>query len=250
MTFKDHFSGHADDYDAYRPSYPDALFEWLASVAPARGRVWDCATGNGQAAKSLVRYFQSVIATDASENQLSKATPQAGIEFRVAPAERAPIDDHSIDLVTVAQALHWLSLPEFYAEVRRVARPQAVFAAWCYQIPRVDPAIDALTSKLYRDIVGTYWTPERRHVEAGYATLDFPFAVIQAPPIAMTSEWDLDHFVGYLGTWSASQAYKRAVGADPVTLIEDELAAAWGEPNAFRTLTWPLDLSVGRVVSS
>ena len=55
MSFKDkdHFSGHAGCYEAFRPTYPDALFEYLASLCPLRELAWDCATGNGQAAVPL-----------------------------------------------------------------------------------------------------------------------------------------------------------------------------------------------------
>jgi ubiquinone/menaquinone biosynthesis C-methylase UbiE len=115
MTFKDHFSGHADSYEAYRPDYPEALFAYLASLVPARKFAWDCATGNGQAAVALMPWFDRVIATDASRKQLDEARDADRITYLAAPAERTPLPDASVDLVTVAQALHWFNLPAFYA---------------------------------------------------------------------------------------------------------------------------------------
>jgi ubiquinone/menaquinone biosynthesis C-methylase UbiE len=247
MSFKDFFSGHAVEYDAYRPTYPQALFKQLAALAPGHERAWDCATGNGQAAQGLAPYFRTVIATDASAKQLGRATPHAGISYLVGTAEHAPLEDRSVDLVTVAQALHWLRLPEFYAEVRRVARPGAAFAAWCYGLSTFNPAIDAVIYRLYEDILGTYWAPERRHVEAGYTTLEFPFEPLAISPVQMTAEWDLHHLVGYLGTWSSAQAYQKKHGADPIELIQAELEEAWGDPRGTRTATWPLSVRVGRV---
>jgi methylase of polypeptide subunit release factors len=73
LAFKDHFSGHAPDYARYRPGYPAALYDWLASQAPAQTRACDVATGNGQAAPALTRHFRQVIATDASEQKLAQS---------------------------------------------------------------------------------------------------------------------------------------------------------------------------------
>src|SRR5262245_54646169 len=111
MSFKDHFSGHADSYEAYRPTYPDTLFAHLASIAPGQVMAWDCATGNGQAAVPLARHFKSVVATDPSVKQLGQARRQDSILYAVAHAERTPLPRGSVDLVTVAQALHWFDLP-------------------------------------------------------------------------------------------------------------------------------------------
>ena len=77
MSFedKDHFSGHADRYEAFRPTYPDALFLYLSSLCTRRDLGWDCATGNGQAAVALAPYFSAIIATDASQKQIDHARP-------------------------------------------------------------------------------------------------------------------------------------------------------------------------------
>src|SRR5580704_8188572 len=107
MAFKDHFSGHADQYGAYRPKYPPALFDHVARIAPAKGLAWDCATGNGQAATELAEHFRAVVATDASRQQLAEAPAHDRIAYVVAAAERSPIASSSVDLVTVAQAIHW-----------------------------------------------------------------------------------------------------------------------------------------------
>ena len=119
--FRDHFSAQAADYAKFRPLYPKELFRYLVTVAPGNELAWDCATGNGQAAVALGEVFERVIATDASEKQIGNAEPHPRVEYRVAPAEASGIESTTVDLVTVAQALHWFDLERFDAEVETVA---------------------------------------------------------------------------------------------------------------------------------
>ncbi|WP_127475388.1 class I SAM-dependent methyltransferase [Sulfurivermis fontis] len=250
MGFKDHFSGHAADYTRYRPGYPYALFAWLAQQAPGHERVWDCATGNGQAALGLAAHFDAVIATDASANQIAAATAHPRVRYAVAPAEASGIAAHSVDLITVGQALHWFDFPAFYAEAARVLKPGGVLAAWSYGLMQISPAVDAAVWRLYEPITGAYWPPERRYVEEQYHTLPFPLDEIAAPSFAMEAQWTLEQLLGYLGTWSAVQRYRKERGNDPLQLIADELAAAWGGADTVRRVVWPLSMRVGRFNSS
>src|ERR1043166_9820982 len=146
MTFKDHFSAQASDYAKFRPGYPSELFEYLGSVAPSRTLAWDCATGNGQAAVELAEVFDRVIATDASEKQIANAQPDARVEYRVAPAENSGLESGTVDLIMVAQALHWFDLPRFYDEARRVLKPNGALAASAYRFFHIAPEIDELVN--------------------------------------------------------------------------------------------------------
>jgi SAM-dependent methyltransferase len=247
MKFKDHFSAHADIYRAARPTYPDALFDWLAAQAPARGLAWDAGCGNGQASVALAQRFARVHASDPSATQVGEAEARANIDYRVEPAEQCSLADGSADLVTVAQALHWFDQARFHAEVRRVLKPRGVFAAWTYADCKVDTAIDAVKDRLYLDLTGPYWPPERAHVEDGYRELPFPYAPIAAPPFDMTMAWSVDHFLAYLRSWSASQRYLRERGDDPVDLVEADLRTAWGGTNTVREVRWQFHLRCGRI---
>lgn len=243
--FKDHFSRQAAAYARSRPDYPAALFAWLASTAPTRGRAWDAGCGSGQAARGLAAHFAQVVATEASAEQLRAAGAHARIEYRLEPAEHSSLADDSVDLVTVAQALHWFDLVRFYAEVRRVLRPGGMLAVWCYGLLQVDAAVDALIGYLYRDVLGPHWPPERRHIDAGYASLPFPFAERAAPPFAIHLEWTRAELLGYLGTWSAVQRYRTACGRDPLEPFAAQLTSAWPERDAPRAVTWPIHMRVG-----
>ena len=183
--FKDYFSSVSGSYRDHRPRYPATLFDYLAGVAPSSRLAWDCATGNGQAATMLARYFRSVIATDGSANQVAEAEPMENNDYRVEPAESTSIEAASVDLTTVAQALHWFDLPRFVEEVRRVSVPGAILAVWSYAILTSTPAVDAVIEKLYNGILGDYWTPERKLVEQGYAGIELPFEAPDAPEFSM-----------------------------------------------------------------
>jgi SAM-dependent methyltransferase len=244
--FQDHFSGHATDYARYRPDYPDALFDWLADVAPSREAAWDCATGNGQAAAALARRFSRVVGTDASARQLREAARADNVLYAVATAESSPVPTGSVGLVTVAQALHWFDRERFWREATRVLVPGGVIAVWSYDLLHVSPEVDRTLHRLYRDVVGPYWPPERALVEAGYGCLEFPFERIEVPSFAMEKRWDLAELVGYVRTWSATRRYVDSTGRDPLIEVQGDLAEAWGNPSAARPILWDLDLRAGR----
>lgn len=246
-SFSDHFSGVAGAYAEFRPRYPEALFDWLAGLAPRRELAWDCATGNGQAAVALASRFERVVATDASAEQISAATPHPRVEYRVARAETSGLAADSIDLVTVAQALHWFDRPAFYGEVGRVLRGDGVLAAWTYGHPHLDdPGADAVFQKFYSETVGPYWPPERALVDGGYRALDFPFPEIEPPAFEMETRWPLGALLGYVGTWSATSRFRAAKGFDPVARLARDLASTWGKPEEPRRVRWPLAFRVGR----
>lgn len=246
-AFSDHFAPVSGAYADFRPRYPAALFDWLARIAPARGLAWDCACGSGQASLDLAGHFTRVVATDASAAQLAGAQPHAGVEYRQAPAEASGLAEASVDLICVAQALHWFDLPRFYAEAQHVLKPDGVLAVWTYGVQSLEnEAVNASVQRFYRDTVGPYWPPERQLVEQGYRTLDFPFAEFAPPALAMAERWALPRLLGYFRSWSATGRYIAAHGVDPVLALAEELASLWGDAASERRVTWPLAIRAGR----
>jgi SAM-dependent methyltransferase len=193
----------------------------------------------------LAFVFDRVIATDASEKQIANAEPHERVEYRVAPAENSGIESGTVDLIMVAQALHWFDLGRFYAEARRVLKPDGVLAASAYNLLHINPAIDEVVNRYYYEVVGPFWPQERKLVEQ-FDNLPFPFHEIAPPKFEMTAQWNLDHLVGYLRTWSSTQRFIAAKGSDPLKEIMDGLCAAWGTPERTRNVIWPLTLRIGR----
>lgn len=246
-VFPDHFSGVAGGYASFRPRYAPALFATLAQLAPANDVVWDCACGTGQASVALAQHFARVIATDASAQQVAHAEAHEGVEYRVATAEASGLADGSVSLVTVAQALHWFDVDAFHREVQRVLRPGGVIAEWSYALlevpdaPAVADAVNALDAQL-RD----WWPPQRRHVDARYATLAFPFAPIELERFDMTAAWSAEALIGYVSTWSAVSRYRAANDDDPIPAFAAAVERVWGRAST-HTVYWPLTLRAGRV---
>ncbi len=246
--FSDHFSAVAAHYADFRPSYPAALFAWLAAQCAGRTLAWDCGAGSGQASVALATHFARVHATDASADQIAHAERHPAVDYAISPAGHSGLADASADLVTVAQALHWFDLPAFYAEVQRVLKPGGVIAAWSYGVHTTEgDDVNALVRHFYESVVGPYWPPERRHVENGYRELPFPFARLVAPALTMQVQWPLARLLGYLGSWSATARLRQLQGSDPLPALERQLLPLWGNPAQARTVSWPLSLLVGRL---
>jgi SAM-dependent methyltransferase len=169
------------------------------------------------------------------------------VTYAVAPAEASGLADASVDLVTVAQALHWFDRDAFWREARRVLRPGGVIAVWSYDDARLDtPALSEAFLRFGRDVMGPYWPTERAAVGTAYAALDFPFAELAPPPLVLEARWTRDALLGYARSWSATQRYLAAHGADPIPQLERALAPLWGDADAVRTVRWPLTVRAGR----
>ncbi len=238
MTFKDLFSERPDAYARYRPTYPAAVFAWLAAQAPSAKLAVDVGTGNGQAAVALAEHFERVLGLDPSDAQLRSARAHPRVEYRQSRAEQLAADDGSAGALFVAQALHWFEHETFFREARRVLAPGGVLAVSCYQLTRISPEVDAVVMDLYEGHLGAYWEPERRMVENCYATVEFPFPELTVPTFDMRARWSFDDLVGYLGTWSPLKRFRNERGFDPLEVIVPELRSAWGG-SPQREVVWP-----------
>lgn len=248
-SFKDHFSDGAAAYAVHRPTYPVALVDYLAGIAPHRGLAWDCGCGSGQLSVLLAARFERVIATDASADQIGRASPHPQVDYRCAPAEASGLPDAAVDLATTAQAAHWFDLNAYYAEVMRVARPGAIVALVTYGIMTVDDDVDPAIRHFSTDVLAPYWPPERRHVEDGYRSLSFPFDELRAPTLEIRVDWTLRDVIGYVETWSAVRAMEKAVARASLEAFHRDLTRAWGSDATVRPVRWPLALRVGRCVA-
>lgn len=241
------FSPIAADYARARPGYPPELFRYLASLVDPRRLAWDCATGNGQAAHGLTEFFDRVIATDVSNEQIRHAVPHPKVEYRVAPSEASGLGDKSVDLVTVASALHWFDLEKFYAEIRRVVRPGGMIAAWTYHIGHVDPPFGDVFDRFYKDALFPYFGTGARLVDRKYETIALPGKSLNPGTFSMKVEWNLDRMLSFIHSWSGTREYIEDRGEDPVGLIREELERLWGDSDTIRSVSWPLYIRLSRL---
>lgn len=245
LNFKDNFSKHAEVYARFRPDYPIALFEFLQSITKQFDFAWDCGTGNGQCALQLANYFNAVYATDPSEDQIKNAVQHPKILYKVEKAEKPDLKDGSVDLITVATALHWFNFEEFYAEAKRVLKCDGIIAAWAYGIPSVSPEIDRVTNHFHYEILEDYWQPENRLIDKKYATIPFPFPQIETPLFKIEKQVSLNELIGHFSSWSAVQRFINVNHKNPLIELEEQLLEVWGKMPTKKKVTWELYLKIG-----
>lgn len=234
-------------YARFRPEYPPALAAFLAGVSPDTVQALDVGCGSGQLTVQLAEHFDAVTGLDASEEQIRYAVPKEHVCYRCAPAEVLPLPSCSVSLVTAAQAAHWFDLPRFYREVRRVAVPNAMLALISYGVLRLEGDLGRRFERFYQHELGPYWPAERKLVDSGYATLDFPFDELPSPPLAIQLQWGFDALLGYISTWSAVRRARDAGCEDLLQRFAADSAALWGEQTSQRSMTWPINMRLGRL---
>lgn len=243
---KDNFSIQSSKYAKFRPTYPKELYDFLINKVQQRHTAWDCATGNGQVAIELAKFFKEVYATDISRKQLDEAPQRPTIYYQEGSAEHTDFENEKFDLITVGQAIHWFKFDDFFPEVKRVLKPNGIFAAFGYGLMEVSKEIDAVIHQLYEDILGSYWDVERKHIEDGYVNIPFPFQEINAPTFSISTSWNFNQLIGYLETWSSLQHYIKATGNNPIEFVLHDLRKAWGDEQ-IRIIYFPIILKVFRV---
>ena len=249
--FIDNFSSKSKEYSFSRPVYPGDLFAFLSDITPNHDLVWDCATGNGQAAIGLCKYFKKIIASDASKSQIDNKFEMENITYKVFPAEKTSLLNNSFSLVTVAQAVHWLDFDKFYEEVKRVSKKdgEGRIALWCYEMHKINPKIDKISERLDvgGDILGNFWSEEIKYINEGYRTIPFPFKEINTPKFEMNTKWNIYQLFKYMKTWSAVKKYDTEKRSDPLDLVRDDIKNLWGEESEEKLIKWKINLRVGIV---
>ncbi|CAA3013426.1 methyltransferase DDB_G0268948 [Olea europaea subsp. europaea] len=256
------FIEQAKQYSETRPSYPQELFQFIASKTPSHDLVWDVGTGSGQAAASLAKVYKDVVGTDTSRKQLDFAAKIPNVRYLCTPPKMSISEiEHtialqsSVDLVTIAQAMHWFDLPTFYQQVKWILKkPNGVIAAWCYTVPEVDPQIDSVFGRFYSVDSGPYWEQERDLVDLKYRTIDFPFepvdGVDHTGPFEFKAEklMDLDGYFTYIRSWSAYQTAK-GKGVELLTdAVLEDFKVAWNaDGKSQKIVTFPVYLRIGKV---
>lgn len=248
MTTLDLFSEKSDLYALARPKYPQELYEFLASCITHSDKVWDCATGNGQAAIALAEIFNEVQATDLSEQQIVHAIPNENITYSVLSAEHTTFPDNYFDAITVAQAIHWFDFEKYWPEALRVLKKGGVFAAWGYDWCKISPEVDATINTNIMKVIEPYWAKQNQLVWGGYADIYFPFEKIPTPKIAMKQYWNSSQLLTYIHTWSATRQCMLKEGPEFFEQAIKKIEAAWGDPDEVKEINMNFHIYVGRKI--
>jgi len=246
---KDNFSSQSVEYAKFRPTYPLDFFDYLYSIVQKMHNAWDCGTGNGQVAHELAKSFDTIFATDISQTQIDNAFQTNNIFYSVQPAEKTDFNNHIFDLIIVAQAIHWFDFEKFYAEVRRTAKENATICVVGYGRLEISQQIDKLITNFYTKIIGKYWDKERRYIDENYETIPFPFEELETPKFENKHQWNLEHLIGYLNTWSAVKNFIKQNDYNPINELEIKLKQLWKD-GQIKEVKFPILLRVGKIKHS
>ena len=241
----DHYSIQAEYYAKYRPTYPKELYEFLYKQLTDNQLAWDCATGTGQVAAELSTHFKHVIGTDLSEGQLRNAIPKNNIEYHQIPAEKTNFPDNHFDLVTVAQAIHWFKMSQFFDEVKRTLKPTGLIAVIGYDKLKIDENLNPIIEDIYTEMFGDFFDNCRKFIYTHYSNIPFPFEEIETPKFVIKAEWDWQTLEGFFHSWAPVQKVKNDVGIDPVPEFMNRLKPFWGN-NLTREVSFSVFFRLGK----
>ncbi len=233
--FQPRFGHAAAEFERYRPEYPPELFELILAAIPSgrRERAIDLGAGTGKATRALLPHFREVIAVEPDPGmavKLKEDLPAAIVHNMTAEDFSHPRS--TVDLVTVANALHWMDAPRVFSNVHSWLRPSGILAVFDRPLPKTIPCIDAITLaemrgpwRPYRDArLGKkyVWEDQVRNA-IGFELVDetkFPYVLPMSPA----------DFVGFWRSTSYGSAYALTL-SDPESYwrdLESRLAAAAG----------------------
>lgn len=241
---KDLFSAQSELYQQARPTYPQSLIDSLIRQLKGFDCAWDCGAGSGQLTRLIAPYFQQVIATDLSQNQLDQAPALSNVRYVQQAAEQCSFPDQYFDLITVAQAIHWFDFEKFYAEVKRTLKADGVIAVIGYGLLTLEDAfLNDRLQQLYHQTLNGYWDAERHYIDEHYQTILFPFEEIAMPQFQIELGWNGQQLWDYLNTWSAVKHYQDLMRVSALADLQDILLIR--QP---MRVTFPLLLRVGRQI--
>ncbi|KAG0297308.1 hypothetical protein BGZ96_007045 [Linnemannia gamsii] len=273
-------------YQSFRPGYNNNFFKMVYNYHAKHNGHFDTAvdvgTGTGQVAVVLAEKFKQVHGVDASATMLSNAIKKSNVAYHVAKGEDlGVIASSSVDVLTVAQAMHWFHQPTFFSEVKRILKPRGTFAAVGYSFVVFEDHPRA-TRRIYElgdqpDQLGTLWDNGRLILDNLYKSIDVPLQNVErhyfpssiksqfrnaaasadyAPdaedeaslPPVMTGRVTMKHFRNYIKTWSSYKNYCEKYPSRP-DIVDLTIDAILKEENLKEedeiNITWPTVVILG-----
>lgn len=181
MTTFSEKSYNFENYLKFRPTYPLSLFQCLQDyIGEPVTEAVDLACGTGQAAKEIAKFAKHVTGIDPSAGMIQQAPKLPNVDYMVGSDATITelIPPHSVDLVTIAEALHWIDFPTSWSRIHQILKPGGVFAAFSYYLftfvdhPESGPIIADFF--LGEDKCAPYWDKGQRQLNDLYAEIKVP----------------------------------------------------------------------------
>jgi len=257
----DNFKGaeHAECYAKYRQCYPAGVYEKIIEYLKSGSEsnedkvdvkyklAVDVGCGSGQGTLPLCKYFHQVIAVDTSEAQIDQAKLKVGqgevegqcqVTFRVGDGQDLSfLSDNSVDLITVAVAIHWFDVEKFCLECRRVLRAGGVLAAYCYDfgVWKIgDTGLGQEITDTYLYLCTEYADAHLQHMPDKYTKIFDVFPKVfpntkRDDSVTLTHNYSLEGVQGYFKTLSPYWKMRKARPdlPDPVETVRDAVLKAY-----------------------
>ena len=211
----------------------------------------------------LAKIYKNVIATDTSPKQLEFAIKLPNIRYQLTPPtmsitelEQNVATQSSVDLVTIAAALHWFDLPQFYKQVKWVLKkPNGVIAAWTYTMPEINESVGAVFKPFDTVDCEPFWEPQRKLVDNKYMSIDFPFEPVDGvdntgpfDQFVLEKVMNLDNYFTFIRSCSGYQTAKDK-GVELLTdNVIDKFKVAWNvDGQSQKVARFPIYLRIGQV---
>ncbi len=199
------FGGVADEYDRFRPSYPAALIDDLVALGP--GAVLDVGCGTGKAARLLVERGLDVLGIEV-DAKMAAVARRHGIEVEVASFESWDPKGRRFDLITSAQAWHWVDPAVANPKAAGLLRPGGTLALfWNYDDldAPAQHALDDVYREYAPELLRSNAMGSGRRSERPYAD-DFAgsglFAAVEVRRYRWERTFTRAEWVGLIGTHS------------------------------------------------
>lgn len=230
------FEAVVDDYDAARPTYPDSLYDEIGGLAG--GEVLELGTGTGLATPGLLSRAARVTCTDLGPRMLARAVAKLGVPAAVCRAESLPFVAHAFDVVTAAQAWHWVDVDAAVPEVLRVLRPGGRLALWWNEAGAVGrPWFDAQET-----LIEAANPAYRRGYRVRDRGADLVAAGWTGPVRTWRTSWERQLDVALYLRWLRSKSYVQEA-ADTEALVGD-VEAVLREHFPGGVVTEPFDVTL------
>ncbi|MGM1016507.1 MAG: class I SAM-dependent methyltransferase [Actinomycetota bacterium] len=226
------FEAVGEVYDRFRPGFPSAAAKLI--VPDPIAVALDLGAGTGKFTTQLIERARRIIAVEPSEQMLAVLRARLPeVHALVGGAESIPVEDSSVDAVTVAQAFHWFDRDVACAEIHRVLVPGgALGLLWNHSDP--DCAWDRACHRIAHPAVGTTDATTRT------AAAELPgFTLVRREELSWAEEISRHDYLGRWGTVSSLLVADAESRTRMLAEIEDVLDAAQ-ETRGRATFTLPM----------